>query len=97
MGQISSKALGVTQEECAGIKGGYREIKENQKSAGSTRRRPVGCGKKEHGAWSVVSNTGFRGLQGRPKAGCEGCGLMFNDGSSGALAQSRRESCSQEP
>lgn len=96
MGQISSQTFGVTQEECAGIKGGYREIKENQKSADSTRRGPVGCSK-EHGAGRVVSNAGFRGMQGRPRAGCEGCGPMFNGGSSGAVAQGREESRSREP
>lgn len=68
-----------------GIKGGPREIREGQKSV-------VAPGKvqelrRENGAWRVVSSTGVRGLQGEPKAGCEGCGLAFNDGSSVALAQ----------
>lgn len=56
----------------------------------------MGCSK-EHGAGRVVSNAGFRGMQGRPRAGCEGCGPMFNGSSSGAVAQGREESRSREP
>lgn len=49
-------------------------------------RGPVHWGR-QHGAGRGVSNTSFRGLQGWPKAVCECCALVFNDGSSVASAQ----------
>lgn len=52
---------------------------------------------RENGAWRVVSSTGVRGLQGEPKAGCEGCGLVFKDGSSVALAQGSGQPRGREP